>query len=807
MNPALLTLLAQIETRGIDCSLRDGDLALRGPKGALDPALVDRIRALKPALVEALGAGVRVAPATGAQRQLWFVQQLAPEGDSLHYVMSASLRGVLEDTLVAALARALDVLVDRHESLRTTFAFVDGVLLQVARPRQEPTLVHRRVPDSLGLHAALAEELRRPFALEHGPLFRAVLLSEDATATEHVLALVAHHAILDAPSARILFAELGALLRGETLAAPTMQSIDYGRERARRSHTPAFAAALERRRARLAGGEVSELPSDFPRPATPRFIGALETRAPDLDALAAVEAMQARTGATPFAVILAALNQVLARWLGRGRVLVGTPVNNRPDAAHRGLVAMCVDTVPIEGRLDDRPGFEAFVDRVREAALAAFEDAEVPLIDLVAAGAPPVTVMLNVPSFAALRLELPGLAVEVGETMPGARFDLTLYAHLRRGVGLELQAAYASDLFRPEHVAALLRQLAGVLRRTGTSSRGLAERPVEPCSASIHDGLAEIAARRPEQVVLRAGDERRTWSWLRRGWTESAERLRAAGVGPGRRVAVDGVRGPALIVHLLAVLEVGAAFVILDLKLPEAVNEARVRAAGVSARIGIDGVISRLGHGDASPPDDLAYVAFTTGTSGRPKGILGAHGPVAHFLSWYPRHIALSPEDRVSLLSGLSHDPLLRDIFPALRSGAVICIPPGEPASLGARLLPWLRDEGVSVMHLTPALGRLLLAEDVGVSALPALRIVVFAGDSLRPDDLRRWAALAPHATFFNGYGTTETPQIAALHRVDLEQDTEVVRVPVGRGVPGVELRIILDGDAQGDIGEIGEIG
>ncbi len=174
-------------------------------------------------------------------------------------------------------------------------------------------------------------------------------------------------------------------------------------------------------------------------------------------------------------------------------------------------------------------------------------------------------------------------------------------------------------------------------------------------------------------------------------------------------------------------------------------------------------------------PDDSLYVAFTSGTTGIPRAVVGSHCPVSHFFEWQQRTFGLGPEDRVSMLSGLSHDPLLRDALMPLWVGATVCVPKQDFFETPNACFEWMRRARITVAHLTPGLGHLLLA-GVGrweEETLPDLRYAFFGGDVLRYKTVRRLAARAPKVTIVNFYGTTETPQVAAFHVVEPQEALE----------------------------------
>ncbi|WP_406353992.1 amino acid adenylation domain-containing protein [Streptomyces sp. NBC_00658] len=205
--------------------------------------------------------------------------------------------------------------------------------------------------------------------------------------------------------------------------------------------------------------------------------------------------------------------------------------------------------------------------------------------------------------------------------------------------------------------------------------------------------------------------------------------------------------------------------------------------------------------------DVPAYVAFTSGTTGRPRPVLGGHRPLAHFLDWYARAFGLGPADRFAALSGLGHDPFLRDVLAPLWAGAAVVFPDADVRDVRA-VGEWLRAAGATVAHLTPALGG-ALAEQADGEPWPLLRLVGFGGDTLTGRTVRDWARLAPGADLLNMYGATETPQAVSVHRVHRAGSAAELRsggpVPLGPGIDGVQL-LVLAGDRPAGLGEVGEL-
>ena len=209
-------------------------------------------------------------------------------------------------------------------------------------------------------------------------------------------------------------------------------------------------------------------------------------------------------------------------------------------------------------------------------------------------------------------------------------------------------------------------------------------------------------------------------------------------------------------------------------------------------------------------PDDTAYLAFTSGTTGKQKAVVGTHRPLSHFLKWHVETWGLASSDRFALLSGLGHDPLLRDLFTPWWIGATLCIPSAEPVESVGRLAHWLREQRASVIHVTPTLSRLLC--QTADADWPDLRYVFFGGEALRERDVLMVRRLAPgRRSFVNYYGATETPQAMGFYTAkdpDPGNPSQGIGrvLPLGQGIDGVQLLVLNEADQLAGVGEVGEI-
>jgi acyl-coenzyme A synthetase/AMP-(fatty) acid ligase len=298
-------------------------------------------------------------------------------------------------------------------------------------------------------------------------------------------------------------------------------------------------------------------------------------------------------------------------------------------------------------------------------------------------------------------------------------------------------------------------------------------------------------------------------------------RLSAAGVAPGQVVEIRGRRSAGLAMALLAGWRAGAVIALVDAALPEARLAQQQRQLQPAAVIDVPSeplAAPTLSNGAPQPRTlpGASHVLFTSGSGGRPAGVVVGPQPLSTALAWYVATFRPTAADRFALVGGVGHDPVLRDLLVALHVGASVAVPPDAVLADPASLLRFLADHRVTVLHATPGLLELLVAAHHSAPRvrLDTLRVVLSGGAPLTPGLVRRLRKLTS-AAVVNGYGTTETPQVAACHQVlghgvsaeeALSQWADDEVLPHGQGVAGNELLVLADGDRDAGTGEPGEI-
>ncbi len=551
-------------------------------------------------------------PLAPNQRGLWFLQQLAPASPVYNVPFALPLAGPLDP---AALARALDELVARHEALRMRFPLLDGSPVQVVEPPYSALeTLDLRTPAGTGgtpadgaaaeerAEQALAAFARRPFDLERGPLFRAQLVR---TGDERaLLAVCVHHIVFDGWSFDVFVDELvtlyaffagspGARAEASPLAPLPLQYADHALWLTAQEESAQSAAALAFWQDELAGAPpVLELASDRPRPARPSWRGAKVQRALPRALIERLGLLTRAEGATPYLALLSLAQVLLARYAGTRDLVVGTPVAARSRPESERMLGLFLNVVPIRADLAGEPSFRELLLRTRARVLRAHAHGDFPFERLVEAldapRDPAITPVYQVlfslrrassaRTAAGLRLE-PAREIEV----ESAKTDLAITVEERPGDWL-LDLSFATDLFDAatlarfgEHFEQLLAaalaeptrsvwelELLGPAERVRVLEEWSGARPEYPRDLALAVLFEHVAARRPEHVALVLRGETLTYRQLNARANRLARKLVELGVARDGRVGLCAERSFEMIVALLAILKAGGAYVPLD---------------------------------------------------------------------------------------------------------------------------------------------------------------------------------------------------------------------------------------------------
>src|SRR5215213_8322436 len=812
----------------------------------IDTDLVDRLRgrhlhrATGPGstLQAKVSAGVDSSIVSDAQEHIWFLERLHGATPLHTSPLALRLRGRLDrDALECSLAEV----VQRHEMLRTTIAEADG------RPRpaieEAPwTAYHvldaRDAPagDRWPLALALATEfVREPLSLSAGPLLRAALIEVDVD--DALLVVAIHRVAIDDRSLDVIRQELGELYSATVEGRPTDLADP-------KNH---YAEHIRRRRDLLEAGKLDdelawwrermhdapepvELPIAHRRPPVQSFRGDVVDLELGDDLRRRVHAAATRWGTTSFAVLTAAFAVVLGRYTSEHEVVLGTTDARPPESGQ--VVGPFANTFALRLSVSPEESFRAAVDSVARRLADASDYGRIPFERLVEALGPSRT-RSHAPLFQTMVRPLRNstvprmgaLTAEPVELHTGtAMFDMTL-SFEDDGATLRATLEYATDLFvRPAaqrvlgHLRTLLHAaiedpeaslgdlpIVGADERRELLSRSRSARTSQP--QSFLDLIDRTIIATPTAPAVEG--ERGTLSYAELGHLADAVagRLRVAGVRHEDRVALALERSPEAIAALLGIMRAGAAYVPLDPSYPMDRLAFMLADSAVAAVVADDATLARLpapgvpivhveagieamrGETETPLPPDIAYVVYTSGSTGAPKGVAMTHGCLNGLIEWQLRRF--SGPARTSQFSALSFDVGFQEIAATLASGGTLVVVPERLRRDTTELASFLRKRNVTRMFL-PFVALDALAEAIAASdEATTLREVVTAGEQLRITPAIATLFKSIQGGYLeNQYGPSETHVVTA-YRLAGPVDEWSTLPPIGRQIDGASVYVL----------------
>jgi amino acid adenylation domain-containing protein len=781
-----------------------------------------------------------------AQERLWFLNQLEPDSPFYNMAAGLSLHGELE---VPVLEQVLTALVARHETLRTTFVANNGRPQQQIHAPARWRLAAEDLSQMTGerqvseLQVMTLQEAQTAFDLSTGPLLRTRLVRLGER--EHLLLVVMHHIVSDGWSTGVMMREIASLYEslstGSDPGLPPLpvQYADFAQWQREWLSGDVLAIQLDYWQEHLRGSASLELPTDRPRPPLQSYRGAHLRFDLSAQLVSGLERIGQEQGATLYMTLLAVIDVLLHRYSRQTDIIVGSPIANRNRAEIEPLIGFFANTLVMRTDLSGNPTFVELLARVKETTLAAYAHQDLPFERLVEAleverdlSRTPLFQVLLTFQNATRELAIPGLTLTPIELETGtAKLDLALQLEAT-AAGIRADLEYSTDLFdsaTAERMVSHLRQL--IASVVADPERPVSELPmmgpgevrlVAELSTSgaaaipdrcIHQLFEIQVDQTPDAVAVVRGEQELTYAELNTRANRLAYHLRQQGVAADRIVAILIEPSLPMVVGVLAILKAGGAYLPLDpghpeQRLLELLDDSRasvlvtcaeraqrlswvpdcvqvVHADRISDRKEQGGNLERLGGADS-----LAYLLYTSGSTGWPKGVAMAQQPLVNLIQWHLEH---KPSGRRSLqLAPLSFDVSFQEMLTTLVSGGTLVLAAYELRRDPFALVRYLSEQAVERLFL-PFIGLQQLAEAAAELSRYRLHLteIITAGEQLIVTPaIKGLLGRLESCTLDNQYGPTEC-HVVTSHMLSGPSQEWPELPPIGRPLDNVSTYIL----------------
>ncbi len=800
---------------------------------------------------------IRLAPpqeyyeVSPAQKSMYIVSQLNGASTNYNITGAVFLEGEVN---IVQIEKALQALINRHESLRTSFKQVQGKIVQKIHQNPEWNMQHLYADEQN--FESVVETFIRPFDLEKGPLFRAAIV-EVLPSSKYLLVYDMHHIISDGLSMGILIREFASLYQKNNLPDVRIQYKDFSNWQNKMIESGNW-KLKELYWLEIFSKEIPllNLPTDYPRLDEPMFEGDVVQFNLDAYYTSKLNEISSRKGATLYSLLLSAFNILLFKYSGQEDIIIGSPVAGRLNSELENVVGMFVNTLALRNYPTSEKRFEDFLKEVASHTLQALEHQEYSfemLVDKLQLRKnvnrhPLFDVMFAFENVDAVRAEIGDFEIKPYEyTNRTSKFDLELKVTEQDGQ-LRFIFEYSTGLFRKETIERMAEHFVKIMdtiieditipieeidlvtmkekNRIGVFNNTDTLYPEEKTIKRIFEELVE---KHPNRTAVVFGQRTITYKELNDKANQLAKHLIKKGAGSDTVIALLAEPSIEMIIGLWSIIKSGAIYLPLDPEFPlERINSMIEDSDTILLLTQSHLVTSNdftcevmeledkslffecpSNIEERSTVDNPIYIIYTSGTTGLPKGVPIKNQSLVNYISWFTREASITYRDKTLLLSSFAFDLGYTSLYTALLNGCELHLVPKEHYMLPETLITYLKEKKISYIKLTPSLFNYLvnhrMVEDY--ENCMALRLIVLGGEEVKSADISKFNRVYPQTVIMNHYGPTETTIGALFHKFNATDFDLVSKgTVIGKPVDNTKIFILDRGQKLVPLGMAGEI-
>ncbi|MEK3889669.1 amino acid adenylation domain-containing protein [Bacillus sp. FSL K6-3431] len=788
---------------------------------------------------------------SAAQKRMYIISELSGASSNYNINGAVFLDGKVN---VLQLERAFEALINRHESLRTSFEQVNGRIIQKVYQDVEWNMEHLYA-NEYNLDSVV-EDFIQPFDLGRGPLFRVAIV--EMSSSKYLLVYDMHHIVSDGLSIGVLIREFVSLYKEKILPDVKIQYKDFSAWQNQMIESDVF-KLQEGYWLKTFSQEIPllDLPTDYPRLDEPMFEGDNVQFDLEDSFTSKLNQIAIEKGVTLYSLLFTAFNVLLSKYSGQKDIVVGSPVAGRLHSELENVVGMFVNTLALRNYPDPEKTLESFVKEVANQTLQALEHQEYPfemLVDKLQLRKnlnrhPLFDVMFAFENVDGAKAQIDDFEITPYEhTHRTTKFDLELKVTEQEGK-LHFVFEYSTALFHKDTIKRMAKHLVKIIEVIADEITVLIEEidlvtteeknmimdfnntdTKFPKEKSIKSIFEEQVVKHSSRTAVVYGQRKLTYKELNEKANQLAKYLIEKGARPNTVIGLMAEPSIEMIVGLWGIIKSGATYLPIDPEFPNERINFMIEASGAIALLTQSHLLTAnyyytckimeleneelfskdtLNPEDITTFDDPIYIIFTSGTTGTPKGVPIKNQSLVNYISWFTREASITYSDKTMLLSSFAFDLGYTSLYTALLNGCELHLAPKECYTVPETLLTYLKDQKISFIKLTPSLFTLLVNNRMieNDQNRMVLRLVVLGGEEMKSADIGTFNSLYPNTEVINHYGPTETTIGSIAQKIEFAKlNPFSLGTVIGKPIDNVKIYILDKLQKPVPIGGIGEI-